>query len=111
MAIGLEAAVGLGEDSVVALGEGEAEAASVAEADATGLVEASGVAAAEAAGVAELVELAGACGEDKAPGETEACGTAALRTSFSSTPVLRSKLRLAVSTVSSNVTPKKIHPR
>jgi hypothetical protein len=82
LALGLGA--GLGEDSVFALGAGEALA------------------------------LTEACGDADAAGETEArgaAGTAALRTSFSKTPVLCSKLRRAVSTVSNKVTPKKMHPR
>jgi hypothetical protein len=77
-----------------------------------------------AAGVAETVTLAEAWGEAAAAGDAAMAGeaatagevagfgkAAALRTSLSRMPTLRSLLCLAVSTVRSKVSPKKIHPR
>ncbi len=111
-----DAALGaaVGEDSVVTLGEGET--------DPEGVVEGSGLE--EAAGVAETVTPADAWGEAAAAGEAAVVGeattagevvvfgkAAALRTSLSRTPTLRLLLCLAVRTVRSKVSPKKIHPR
>jgi hypothetical protein len=107
---------------VVTLGEGETDA------DADGVAEDSGLE--EAAGVAKVLALADAWGEPAAAGLAAVAGeaattggapaagdvvgfgkAAALRTSLSRTPTLRSLLCLAVSTVRSKVSPKKIHPR
>jgi len=90
---------GAGVDSVAALGDGEADAEAPVEDSRE----------AEAAGVAEAVVLVEACG---APAVAfDVAEAAALRTSFSRTPTRRSTLCLAVSTVSSSVTAKKMQPR
>ena len=103
-------AAGAGVDPDAALGDATAEAEGVAE----DLAAAEDSGEAEAAGVEEVEAPGDACGAPVAAGEAVAFGVAepaALRTSFSSTPTRRSTLCLAISTVSSKVTPKKMQPR
>ena len=94
-------------DSIAALGDGEA-GTEVVGAD-SGEAEAAG--AAEAAGVAEAVVPVEACGDPAVVAGFGLAEVAALRTSFSRTPTRRFTLWCAVSTVSSNVTAKKVQPR
>ena len=103
-------AAGAGVDPVASLGDATAEEEGVAEDRAA--AEDSGEA--DAAGVEEAEARGDACRAPVARGEAVAFGVAAaaaLRTSFSSTPTRRSTLCLAISTVSSKVTPKKMQPR
>jgi hypothetical protein len=105
---GAALAAAVGEDSVVTLGEGETDPEGVA--DDSGLAEVAGVV--ETAALADAWGEAAAAGEVVTAGEVVAFGSAAaFRTSLSRTPTLRSLLCLAVSTVRSKVSPKKIHPR
>jgi hypothetical protein len=99
---------------VVTLGEGETDPEAVAED--SGLEEAAGVA--EAVALTDAWGEAATAGVDVVAGEAATAGdvdgfgkAAALRTSLSRTPTLRSLLCLAVSTVRSKVSPKKIHPK
>ena len=97
-------------DPVASLGDAAADAEGVAED--LGAAEDSGEA--EAAGDAEAEAPGDACGAPVAAEEAVAFGVAeaaALRTSFSRTPTRRSTLCLAVSTVSSKVSAKKMQPR
>jgi len=85
-------------------------------ADDSGLEEAAevaeGVALADSWGEAAAAGIAVVAGEAATAGEVVGFGkAAALRTSLSRTPTLRSLLCLAVSTVRSKVSPKKIHPK
>ena len=99
-------AAGAGADPVASLGDAAADAEGAAAAEDSGEAEAAGVEEAEAPG--------DACGALVAAAEAVAFGVAeaaALRTSFSRTPTRRSTLCLAVSTVSSNVSAKKMQPR
>ena len=103
-------AAGAGADLVASLGDAAADAEGVAE----DLAAAEDSGEAEAAGVEEAEAPGDACGAPVAPGEAVAfvvAEAAALRTSFSRTPTRRSTLCLAVSTVSSNVSAKKMQPR
>jgi hypothetical protein len=98
-------AAGAGADPVASLGDAAADAEGAAAAEDSGEAEAAGVEEAEAPG--------DACGALVAAAEAVAFGVAeaaALRTSFSRTPT-RPALCLAVSTVSSKVSAKKIQPR
>ena len=102
-------AAGAGADPVASLGDAATDAEGVTE----DLAAAEDSGEAEAAGDEEVEAPGDACGAPVAAGETVAFGVAeaaALRTSFSRTPT-RPALCLAVSTVSSKVSAKKIQPR
>ena len=103
-------APGAGADPVASLGDAAADGEGVAEE--LGVAEDSGET--EAAGVEEAEAPGDAWGAPVTAGEAVAFGlgeAAALRTSFSRTPTRRSTLCLAVSTVSSKVSAKKMKPR
>jgi hypothetical protein len=103
-------AAGTGADPVASLGDAAVEADGDAEDPAVALDSGD----AEVIGVEEAEGAAEACVAPVVAGDTVACGVAeaaAFRTSFSRTPTRRSMLCLAVSTVSSNVTAKKMQPR
>jgi hypothetical protein len=100
-------------DSLAAVGDGEAgtevRGADSGEAEAAGAAEGAGVA--EGAGLAAAVVPVEACGDPAVVAGFGVAAVAALRTSFSRTPARRFTLWCAVSTVSSNVTAKKVQPR
>jgi hypothetical protein len=106
---------GAAEDCTEAAGEGVAEDCTVAAGAGAVAAETLAEGFAEASGEAELAGLADACGDpDGTTGEAPVEGVTAgvaLRTSLSRIPTRRPALCLAVRTVKSNVTPKKMQPR
>jgi hypothetical protein len=102
---------GATEDCTEAEGEGTAEDCADAAGDGVVAAETLAEGFAEDSGEAELAE---ACGDPDGTGEAAVEGVtagAALRTSLSRIPTRRPALSLAVRTVKSNVTPKKMHPK
>jgi hypothetical protein len=108
------AAVGAGEEGADAAGDGAAVEGAGAAGDGAAVEETLADGFAKDSGEGELTGLVEIWGDADEIGEAAVEGVVAglaLRTSLSSMPTRRPMLSLAVSTVNSNVTPKKMQPR